>query len=134
MNSVCSIGAFKSEEQIDALARAQEVTEKVMEMACSLIARCEANSTGELLHDGGVLTSERMKAEIAKYLLDFGFTMEMAPLWPQHQTLLIAITVARELLRPKFPSLLISFPEMIRHGIGAIAHGPLYMAHRAIPS
>ena len=65
----------KTEAQIAALARAQEVTEKVMEMACSLIARCEANRAGELLHGGDVLTSERMKAEIAKYLLDFDFTM-----------------------------------------------------------
>ncbi|MCG8449525.1 MAG: M24 family metallopeptidase, partial [Pirellulales bacterium] len=65
----------KDEWQQAALARAQQVTEQAMEMACTLIASSEAQSDGMLLHDGAVLTSERMKAEIARYLLDFGFTM-----------------------------------------------------------
>ena len=65
----------KNETQLAALARAQEVTEQAMEMACHLIARSTAQADGTLHHDGAVLTSERVKAEIARYLLDFGFTM-----------------------------------------------------------
>lgn len=65
----------KNVEQHAALARAQEMTEQAMEMACGLIARSEAQSDGTLCHDGAPLTSERVKAEIARFLLDRGFSM-----------------------------------------------------------
>lgn len=66
---------IKSEEEQAALAHAQAITEKSMEMACNLIARCTAKADGTLYHDGAELTSERVKSEIAKFLLDFGFTL-----------------------------------------------------------
>ncbi len=65
----------KDEAQLKALARAQEVTERAMEMACRLIARSTAQADGTLHHDGAVLTSERVKASIAHFLLDERFTM-----------------------------------------------------------
>lgn len=65
----------KDDAQIDALARAQTVTERAMEMACSLVARSDANADGILHHEGSELTSERVKASIAHFLLDENFTM-----------------------------------------------------------
>lgn len=65
----------KTDKQIEALAKAQAVTERAMEMACTLIARSNAQADGTLHHEGQVLTSERVKASIAHFLLDEGFTM-----------------------------------------------------------
>ncbi|MCH2115395.1 MAG: M24 family metallopeptidase [Pirellulales bacterium] len=65
----------KNVQQQAALARAQQVTEQAMQMACSLIARSQAQSDGTLRHDGAPLTSERVKSEIARNLLDQGFSM-----------------------------------------------------------
>lgn len=65
----------KTDEQIEALAKAQAVTERAMEMACTMIARSDALADGTLHHEGEVLTSERVKALIAHFLLDEGFTM-----------------------------------------------------------
>ncbi|HCK41235.1 MAG TPA: X-Pro aminopeptidase [Planctomycetaceae bacterium] len=65
----------KDKFQLAALARAQEVTEQAMERACCLIAQSVAQADGTLHHDGSPLTSERVKATIAKFLLDFGYTM-----------------------------------------------------------
>lgn len=65
----------KSEEQIAALARAQQVTEQAMEKACRLIARSEAQSDGTLHHDGEALTSERVKSAVARFLLDLRFSL-----------------------------------------------------------
>ena len=65
----------KNPEQQAALARAQQITENAMELACTLIARSKAQLDGTLHHVGAPLTSERVKAEIAHFLLDHGFTM-----------------------------------------------------------
>jgi Xaa-Pro aminopeptidase len=65
----------KNQAQQQALAAAQRVTERAMEMACSLIARSEAQRDGSLHHDGAPLTSERVQAGIAHLLLDCGFSM-----------------------------------------------------------
>ncbi|MGI9429326.1 MAG: M24 family metallopeptidase [Bythopirellula sp.] len=65
----------KTEAQLAALARAQQVTEQAMEMACTLIGRSSANADGTLQFDGAPLTSQRVKAEIAHFLLDHQFTM-----------------------------------------------------------
>jgi len=65
----------KNETQQAALAQAQKVTEQAMEMACSLIASCEAKSNGTLYGKGAPLTSERVKQTVAHFLLDQGFTM-----------------------------------------------------------
>lgn len=65
----------KSAEQHALLQRAQSVTEKAMEFACRLVASSDAQSDGTLHHKGAALTSERVKAAIAHFLLDEGFTM-----------------------------------------------------------
>ncbi|WP_164100929.1 M24 family metallopeptidase [Candidatus Laterigemmans baculatus] len=65
----------KSEQEIEWLAEAQATTERAMEMACSRIARAEAAADGTLREQGEPLTSERLKSEIAKFLLDLGYTM-----------------------------------------------------------
>lgn len=64
----------KSEQEIQWLAEAQQTTERAMEMACQTIARATVNATGELVHDGEPLTSERVKSLIARYLLDFDYS------------------------------------------------------------
>jgi len=65
----------KTEEQLAALARAQEITEQAMDMACHLIASSKPQADGTLHYEGSRLTSERVKATVARYLLDFDFTM-----------------------------------------------------------
>ena len=65
----------KDETQQAALAQAQQVTEQAMERACTLIARSEAQSNGILRHEGAELTSERVKAEVAHFFLEQGFSM-----------------------------------------------------------
>lgn len=65
----------KTEQELDYLAEAQRVTEQAMEMACRLIANASANRDGTLNWDGAVLTSERVKAEIAVFLLRLGYTV-----------------------------------------------------------
>ncbi|MEM8943841.1 MAG: M24 family metallopeptidase [Planctomycetota bacterium] len=65
----------KSESQLDALAHAQLVTENSMEMACRLVAASVADRSGTLHSDGAPLTSERVRAAIAHFLLDEGFTL-----------------------------------------------------------
>ena len=65
----------KDETQQDSLAQAQSVTEQAMQFACEMVARSDAQSDGTLLHEGEVLTSQRVKAAIAHFLLDRRFTM-----------------------------------------------------------
>lgn len=64
----------KTDQEIQWLAEAQAVTERAMRMACETIAAAEAIADGTLRHQGEPLTSERMKAIIARYLLDFDYT------------------------------------------------------------
>jgi Xaa-Pro aminopeptidase len=68
----------KSAEEIAHLREAQHVTEQVMEMACRMIAAASARHDGVLLHEGGPLTSERVRAAIDHWLLDHEFTNPMA--------------------------------------------------------
>ena len=65
----------KDEAQLQALARAQQVTQRSVEFACQLIARSAANGEGILQHQRSDLTSERVQAAIAHFLLDEGFTL-----------------------------------------------------------
>ncbi len=65
---------IKSEQEIAWLAEAQAITERAMEMACGLIAKAQANSQGILEVDGEVLTSQRVKAHISRFLLDLNYT------------------------------------------------------------
>ncbi len=62
----------KSSAEVEALRTVQGITEEVMRMACETIARSEASATGELMHDGSPLTSERVKTLINLSLMDRG--------------------------------------------------------------
>jgi Xaa-Pro aminopeptidase len=64
----------KDDEQIAALLRAQTMTQETMIMACQLIARASCGRDGILQHDGDVLTSERVRRTITRYLIDRGYS------------------------------------------------------------
>ena len=64
----------KDEQELAWLRAAQKVTEGAMEMACRLIASCRADAEGVLIHDGGPLTSERVRAAVDHWLLDRGYS------------------------------------------------------------
>jgi len=63
----------KDPQEVAWLAEAQQTTEAAMEMACRLIARAGTNADGTLMHDGGLLTAERVRAAIDHWLLDRGY-------------------------------------------------------------
>ncbi|MGK0238677.1 MAG: Xaa-Pro aminopeptidase [Candidatus Pelagisphaera sp.] len=63
----------KDEEEIAWLRESQSITEKAIEMACGMIARSDADSDGNLLREGKVLTSERVRFAIDQYLLAENF-------------------------------------------------------------
>ena len=63
----------KDEQELAWLAEAQQATEAAMLMACQTVARATASSDGTLMHDGAVLTSERLRKMISTYLLDLGY-------------------------------------------------------------
>ncbi len=60
----------KDEQEIEWLAEAQRVTEQAMEMACSMIAQARAGRDGILMMGEEPLTSERVKAAIASFLIE----------------------------------------------------------------
>lgn len=64
----------KTAAEIKALEYAQKVTGQAMTMACRLIARADTNGAGELVVDGQVLTSERVRRRITSWLIDQGFS------------------------------------------------------------
>jgi len=68
----------KDEREIQAISRAQEVTEIVMRRACETVGNAVAVRTGPMagqLESGGVLlTSEWMRTKIDQWLLEFGFS------------------------------------------------------------
>ena len=59
----------KDAREIEMIRDAQRITEEVMELACSTIARASVDSKGILVHDGAPLTSERMRTMIDVWLL-----------------------------------------------------------------
>jgi len=63
----------KSDQELQWLAAAQEVTERAMQMACGSIAAADVQKDGTLSSEGFPLTCERVRASIAKYLLDLGY-------------------------------------------------------------
>ncbi len=65
----------KSDEEIEALAKAQSVTESVMEQICGMIARSRANADGVLHDNGAPLTSDRVRVIAAEAFLQRGFSM-----------------------------------------------------------
>ena len=64
----------KTADEIQSLEFAQKITGQAMTRACQWIAAAEVNSAGELLQDGQVLTSERVRRQITKWLLDENFS------------------------------------------------------------
>jgi Xaa-Pro aminopeptidase len=63
----------KDPEELDALRSAQIDTQSAIEMACGTIAAASPDAQGLLLHDGDVLTSERVRALIDIFLLSRGY-------------------------------------------------------------
>lgn len=64
----------KDEQEMQWLAEAQRVTEEAMQMACETVARATADSQGQLLHEGELLTSQRLRKMISVFLLDRDFS------------------------------------------------------------
>lgn len=64
----------KDEQEIDWLSKSQTVTEEAILMACQTVARATASGEGLLLHEGSLLTSERLRQSISIFLLNRGFS------------------------------------------------------------
>ncbi|NRB75331.1 MAG: hypothetical protein HRU46_13300, partial [Verrucomicrobiales bacterium] len=54
----------KSEQEIEHLRRAQNVTEQAIRLACEMIANADASADGSLIVDSAPLTSERVRAAV----------------------------------------------------------------------
>lgn len=65
----------KSHQEIEWLARAQQVTEEVMRMLCERVASSSVADDGTLMHDGETLTSERVHSMAATEFMQRGFSM-----------------------------------------------------------
>ena len=65
---------IKDEDEIQMLLKAQKMTHDAMKMACEMIARADADAEGVLHHGGEVLTSERVRRQITRYLMDQDFS------------------------------------------------------------
>ncbi|QDU58674.1 M24 family metallopeptidase [Aeoliella mucimassa] len=63
----------KSADEIAALEHAQQITGQVMTKACRWIATADVDSQGQLLQEGQILTSERVRRQITSWLIDLGF-------------------------------------------------------------
>ncbi len=62
----------KDAEELQHLRDAQSITEGCMRMACETIAHASADSSGQLIHEGQPLTSERMFQLIDIWFLENG--------------------------------------------------------------
>ena len=65
----------KTHQEIEALQRAQTITEEVMRLICQTIARCDVADDRSLLHQGEPLTSERVRSMAAIEFMQRGFSM-----------------------------------------------------------
>ena len=63
----------KDSEEISHLREAQAATESAMKMACQMIGQAEVDAQGNLMVDGEVLTSERVRSAIDVWLLERGY-------------------------------------------------------------
>ena len=66
---------IKSNEEIEMLAKAQSVTESVMEEICGLIARSRPDADGFLQDNGEPLTSDRVRDIAAESFMRRGYSM-----------------------------------------------------------
>ena len=60
----------KDTEEAGWLQESQTTTESAMRMACELIANADVDDHGQLIHQGQVLTSERVRSAIDIFLLE----------------------------------------------------------------
>jgi Xaa-Pro aminopeptidase len=65
----------KTEQEIEMLAKAQSVTESVMEQICGTIARSRPDADGTLLDNAEPLTSARIRAMAAGLFMAKGYSM-----------------------------------------------------------
>lgn len=65
---------IKTAKEIEHLRRAQKITGEAMTFACRTIAHASPDQEGVLYYDGGVLTSERVRAMITAFLLERNFS------------------------------------------------------------
>ena len=74
----CDLGVVqrrtKDEQELGCLQTAQAVTEAAMRMACETVARAEPDDAGLLHSDGELLTSERLRKSITRFLLEHNFS------------------------------------------------------------
>ncbi|MEM9348338.1 MAG: Xaa-Pro peptidase family protein [Planctomycetota bacterium] len=64
----------KSEEEIAYLRQAQHATERAIEMACTMVAKADADKDGKLYIQGDELTAESIRLAIDVFLLTHGYT------------------------------------------------------------
>ena len=64
----------KSEEEIAYLRQAQHATERAIEMACTMVAKANADEQGKLHIQGDELTAESIRLAIDVFLLTHGYT------------------------------------------------------------
>jgi len=72
----------KQPHEIEAIAEAQRVTERAIELACRMIARAERGSGGQLKAGGAPLTVKRVKRAVADFFAEEGYS--------QHHGLIVA--------------------------------------------
>ncbi|TWU46213.1 Xaa-Pro aminopeptidase 1 [Rubripirellula tenax] len=65
----------KTRSEIDALSKAQSITEEVMKWICQIIARSDVGDSGVLVHEFEPLTSERVRSMVAIEFLNRGCSM-----------------------------------------------------------
>jgi Xaa-Pro aminopeptidase len=70
------IRAVKHDEEIDQMRAAQRANERAMATAESLLADAGVDGDGQLVYEGEVLTSERVKEEIEISLLRDGYALD----------------------------------------------------------
>lgn len=64
----------KSPEEIEHLRHAQKITGEAMTFACRTIANARPDREGILHHDGGILSSERVRSMITAFLIERNFS------------------------------------------------------------
>jgi Xaa-Pro aminopeptidase len=64
----------KDAQEVEWLREAQAMTERAMELACTMVAKASANADGLLQLDGATLTSDRVRAAAEVFLLENGYS------------------------------------------------------------
>jgi Xaa-Pro aminopeptidase len=64
----------KDEQELEALRAAQAMTERAIELACTMIAGADADASGVLIVDGEPLTALRVRSATDVFLLEQGYS------------------------------------------------------------